>query len=214
MAVTIIDAHGASAYDVVQVKCPMEDVTFSRTAHRPDNRTVVLFHFDGNLKNARGTAELEVHATRHGERAAYSFSTDPPMWMAKPTGNCLVLDGAEHFSMQILAQALPEPATTLMTLEMLLYLEEFTGWGYRGNPLLLGLRNRKSLFIAWSQDTWDKANAPKFGDVPSQRFAEEFPRQRWCHVQIVYDGRAMRHSWWTARRGERLRLHRVRPTSR
>lgn len=189
VAVTIIDAHGALAYDVVQVKCPMEKVPFTRSAHQPDNRTVALFHFDGNLKSARGDLELEVHTTRHGERAAYTFSTDAPMWMAKPTGNCLVLDGAEHFSVQISGQALPRPATTPMTLEMLLYLEEFTAWGYRGNPTLLGLRNHKSLLMGWIQDTWDKANAPKFGEVPSQRFADEFPRRRWCHVQIVYDGK-------------------------
>lgn len=190
VAVTVVDEHGLSAYATTTVLSALDHASFAQQPHEPDSDTVALFHFDGDLTDAgpRGLA-VEVHSTRTSERSAYRFNEAPPTWMASPNGSCLVLDGAEHFTVTLPADALPKPATTPFTLEMMLYLDEFAAWGYEGNPLLLGLRNRWDSMVGLQQETWEKANAPKFGDaIPSSRFAAEFPKQRWCHVKIAYDG--------------------------
>jgi hypothetical protein len=72
---------------------------------------------------------------------------------------------------------------------MMLYLREFVGWGYEGNPLLLGLQNDWDSGITWRQETWNKDNAPHFGTAIGSAKFKTFPRDRWCHVAIKYDGR-------------------------
>jgi hypothetical protein len=108
------------------------------------------------------------------------------MWMDPAAGNCLVLDGAEHFTVAL--PAIKEPAKTPLSVEMMVYVKEFVGWGYEGNPSLLGLKNDWDSQLSWSQDTWDKANAPAFGDANSAKFATDFPRDRWCHVKLTSHG--------------------------
>ena len=75
----------------------------------------------------------------------------------------------------------------------MLYLREFAGWGYEGNPTLLGLTRDWDDWLGWKQETWDKANAPFFGSgagriVNSDKIAADFPRNRWTHIKIVDDG--------------------------
>ena len=99
-----------------------------------------------------------------------------------------MLDGADHFSVTLPKDALPDPAKTPITISMMLYVQEFVGWSYEGNPALLGLKNDWDSQLSWSQDTWDKNSAPSFGDVDSARMAKEFPKDRWCQVKLVSDG--------------------------
>jgi hypothetical protein len=190
VAASIVDEEGLWSYHVVQVNCTLEDPPFSQEPLAADEQTILLLHFDGDLKDSsRNGLEVKVAAKRADERQAHRFSEQPPMWMADPRGSALVLDGAEHFMVEIPQTLLPEPATTPFTMEMMLYLREFAGWAYEGNPFLLGVQNNWDSAVAWQQETWDRASAPRFGEaIPSNRFASEFPRERWCHVQIRYDG--------------------------
>lgn len=186
VAVSIIDANGLWAYDQITVSCTLDKVNFSRAEHKADAETVALYHLNGDLKDASGKAgELTVE-TRRTDRQKFKFAPEAPMWMDPAKGSCLVLDGAEHFTIPL--PEVKEPATTPITVEMMVYVKEFVGWGYEGNPALLGLKNDWDSQLSWSQDTWDKANAPSFGDADAAKFAKDFPRDRWCHVKLTNDG--------------------------
>ena len=190
VAVTVVDASGQSAYAETEVLTTVSDAQFAQTPFDADDQTLLLYHFDKDLKDAgkHGIA-LKADAKKASERKPHSFAAHGPAWMARPSGSCLVLDGAEQFTATIPPELLPEPAKTPLTIEMMLYLQEFAGWGYDGDPMLLGLKTDWDSMLGWRQETWDKANAPKFGEVTSERFAKEFPRNRWCNVKIVYDGK-------------------------
>jgi hypothetical protein len=191
VAVTVIDEDGVSAQDTVAVDCTLDQPKFSQEPGRADERTVALYHFDGDLKDASGHGpELKVWTGRPIERRHYRFAERAPMWMAKPAGSCLELDGAEQFAVEIGADVLKEP----LTLEMMVYLKDFAGWGYPGNPLLLGLQVESDAWVGWRQDTWEKTKWPRFGSaagegVAAERFGKEFPRERWCQVRMTYDGK-------------------------
>jgi hypothetical protein len=152
---------------------------------------LLLFHLDRDLKDASGHGlELKLDAKRPLERRPYSFARSAPSWPAPPTGSCLVLDGAEQLTVALPPDLVPDPAATPLTLEMMLYLREFAGWSYPGDPTVLGLRNDWDSALAWQQETWDRGEAPRFGKaVSSERTAREFPRNRWCQVKLVSDGR-------------------------
>jgi glycosyl hydrolase family 9/cellulase-like Ig domain-containing protein/PKD domain-containing protein len=190
VAVTVINEDGLSAYDEIEVYCGAQNPRYPQEEYQPDAKTLLLFHLNGDLRDASGRGlELKAEAKRAHERRSYRFSSRPPGWMAQPRGSCLVLDGAEQLAVTIPQEALPDPASTPLTLEMMLYLQEFAGWSYPGDPLLLGLRNDWDSALGWQQDTWDKVDAPHFGKVvTSEEFARKFPRERWCQVKIAYDG--------------------------
>lgn len=193
-AVTVLTEDGFSAYDTVEIACTLAQPRFPQEETQPDGKTLLLFHLDGDLKDS-GPRRLELKADpkRAGERQEYSFARRPPSWMTQPRGSCLLLDGAEQFSVTLPPDLLPDPAASPVTLEMMLYLKEFAGWSYPGDPFLLGLKNDWNSALGWQQETWDRASAPRFGKaVPGERFAREFPRNRWCQVRIVHDGKQAR----------------------
>jgi hypothetical protein len=114
--------------------------------------------------------------------------------MSAPSGKCLVLDGSEHFTVGIPPAKIKGFPRVPLRLEMMLYLESFDAWGYPGNPTLLGLRALSDSWLGWIQPTWERSGAPRFasgvGDgVPYEVFAKSFPKNRWCHVAIVFDGK-------------------------
>jgi hypothetical protein len=114
--------------------------------------------------------------------------------MARPRGAYLNLDGAEQFTATIPRDLAGDPAATALTIEAMLCVEEFAGWGYPGNPTVLGVSARYDSWLGWRQGMWDRARAPALGGgagaiVGSEKFAAEFPRGRWCHVRITWDGR-------------------------
>jgi hypothetical protein len=187
VGVSIIDDNGLWAYDVASVNCDLDKVSFPQAEAAADIGTVLLYHFNGNLDDASGHGLNLTADTKQPERRPYRFSSEAPRWMARPSGSCLVLDGAEQLRVTIPPQLLPNPATTPLTVEMMLYLREFSAWGYPGNPVLLGLAGESALGLR--QGTWDRSRQPTFGKaVSSDKFAREFPRERWCQVKIVYDG--------------------------
>src|SRR6202042_2905558 len=97
---------------------------------------------------------------------------------------------AEQFSVTIPDSELPDPATMPWKLEMMVYIDKFAGWGFPGNPILLGMRNDGDSMVGWYQDAWSRAMAPKFFDaISAEKFASDFPRNQWAHVEIAYDGR-------------------------
>lgn len=192
VAVTILDKDGFTAYDTQAIHCPLPNPPYPRQEWKTDAKTLLLLHFNGSLKDASGNGlPVTVSAKRSVERRGFTFS-DSPSWMARPQGGsaCLSLDGAEQLSVTIPPNLLPDPATVPLMLEMLLYLRAFAGYEYPGDPLVFGLQNDWDSALGWRQETWGQAGAPRFGtsQIPAARFAEEFPRNRWCHVQIVYDG--------------------------
>jgi hypothetical protein len=192
VAVTITDEDGLTAYDTAYIRCAAADAPFPRSANKPDANTLALFHLDGNLDDSSGRdlhlAVVSPPSVR--SLVPYHFAERPPLWMKNPAGSCLVLKGAEQFTVTIPDSELPTPATTPWKLEMMVYVESFAGWGFPGNPVLLGMRNDGDSMIGWYQDTWSRAMAPKFFDaVPAQKFAADFPRNQWSHVEIAYDGR-------------------------
>lgn len=189
VAVTIIDHDGYWATHSVSVNCTVANAPYPQEPSKPDASTVLLYHLDGDLKDASGKLPELTVTRKVPEREDFRFAKDPPTWMQSPSGSCLVLDGAEHFSVELPPDLIADPAATPITLDMMLYLQEFTGWGYEGNPLLLGLKNDWDSWLGWLQETWDKSNAPKFGNIPGERFAKEFPRNRWTHVTIAYNGK-------------------------
>ena len=122
------------------------------------------------------------------ERQALRLAAAHPLWMAKPAGSCLDLDGAEQFSVTIPRELLPDPAAAPLTLEAFVYVEEFAGWGYPGNPVLLGVAARYDSWLGWRQGTWEKARAPEFAGgagaiIPAGKFADDFACERWRHVK-------------------------------
>ena len=111
------------------------------------------------------------------------------LWMKDPAGSCLVLDGAEQFSATLPANVFSDSATKAWKLQMMVYIDDFAGWGFGGNPVVFGVQNDQAS-IGWQQETWDRAMAPKFFDaIPSAKFASDFPRQQWAQVAIEYDGK-------------------------
>jgi len=190
IAVSVITEAGLSAYATAEIDALPVNPSYPREEWKPDERTLLLYHLNGDLKDAAGHgAELRAEAKRAGERRSYTFTAYTPAWMAKPTGSSLALDGAEQLSVVVPRELLPDPASTPLTLEMMVYVREFAGWSYPGDPVVLGLRNEWDSMLGWQQETWDRGEAPRFlKTIPSTRFAREFPRDRWCHVKLTYDG--------------------------
>ena len=192
VAVTVIDANGRSAYDRVTISGAIADAAFAQTELQPDANTIALFHFNGDLKDASAN-DIKMEALppkKPVEKRPHSFSSEPPAWMSSPSGACLVLDGAEQLVATIPPTVLENPATTPMTLEALFYVSEFAGWGYEGDPLIFGLKSDWDSLIGVRHMTWEKANAPQFANVAGpEKFDKEFPKNRWCQVKLVYDGK-------------------------
>jgi hypothetical protein len=120
-----------------------------------------------------------------------AFSTRPPMWMATPSGSCVETRGAEQLVCEIPAAAFK--ADGAWALEAMIYLKDFAGWSYPGNPILLGVEQDNDAWVGWRQETWEKARLPKFGAagvaaVAPDKF-KDFPRERWCQVRVAYDGK-------------------------
>jgi hypothetical protein len=189
IGVSIVDANGMFAYATTVISCDLGKVNFPRVQSKADSKTVVLYHLNGDLKDAAGHAPALKVITGKSDRTAYHFASRAPTWMSKPAGSCLELNGAEHFSVVLPGTLLPNPATTPVTVEMMLYLQEFDGWGYPGNPILLGLQNDWNSRLAWVQETWNKEQVPQFGSIAPAQFVSGFPRDRWCQVKLVYDGK-------------------------
>jgi hypothetical protein len=192
---TVVDDQGLSAYATATVGCLIADAPFPREEFSPDADTIALYHFNGDLKDASGHGLDLAAKTGVAERQAFRFAAAPPLWMAKPAGSCLDLDGAEQFSVTIPRELLADPAETPLTLEVFIYVEEFAGWSYPGNPVLLGVAARYDSWLGWRQGTWEKARAPEFAGgagaiIPAGKFADDFAREQWHHVRIAWDGRS------------------------
>jgi len=194
VCVTVMDDEGGTAYDQIRVASRLSD---SRLPARPfdaDQHTLALYHFDRDLSDASGHGlALKVTVGAPNKRP---FGFDPqPLWMSQPSGACLRLRGREHFTVTVPKKLLAKPATTAWTIEMLLYLESFGGSGYpAGDSMVLGLHQAWDAWLGWKEGRWSRAHAPMFGGpkltaINDERFAKEFPRERWCQVRIVYDGR-------------------------
>ena len=193
VCVTVVDDQGATAYDTAAVGCTVEKAAYPREEFRPDADTIALYHFDGDLKDSSGRGLDLAAKTGVAERQAHRFAA-APLWMARPEGSCLDLDGAEQFSATLPRELVGDPAATPLTFEAMVYVEEFAGWGYPGNPILLGVAARYDSWLGWRQGTWDKAQAPQLAGgagtmVPAEAFVKDFPRGRWCQVRIAWDGR-------------------------
>lgn len=189
VGVSAVDENGMWAYATTQVNCLLAKAPFDQNERKADAKTIALYHFNGNLDDASKHLPALTPVVKKADRTPHRFDSEAPMWMSKPGGSCLVLDGAEHFIVTIPQALVPKAAETPFTIEMMLYLDEFAGWGYEGNPKLLGLYNDWDSALAWTQETWDKGQAPKFGDAKPEKFAKSFPRGRWCHVKLAYDGK-------------------------
>lgn len=194
VCVTVMDDEGAIAYDEIRVASRPRDSRLPARPFEADRHTLALYHFDGDLRDASGNGlALKVNVGAPNKRP-FGFETEP-LWMPQPSGSCLRLRGREHFAVTIPTELLAKPATTALTVEMLLYLESFAGSGYpAGNSIVLGLHQEWDAWVGWKEDRWSRVHAPAFGGprltlIGDDRFAKEFPRDRWCHVRIVYDGR-------------------------
>ena len=192
VAVTITDENGLQAYDVVRVAFPDAISNRPHAEFMPDAQTLALYHFNGDFNDSSGN-DLNLSTKKgNAERQPFQFTKLTPLWMEKPSGNALDMDGQEQFIVTIPATKLPAPATPI-TIEMMLYLRDFAGWGFEGNPTLLGLTRDWDDWLGWKQETWDKKSAPFFGSgtskiLTSDKFADDFPRHRWNHVKIVDNG--------------------------
>ncbi len=194
VAVTVVDARGRRAYDQARVACVDLNAGHPTAPFTSDAATLALLHLDGDLQDA-GPHGLKVHVrTGRPETPAYRFSEEPPIWMAKPAGQCLVLQGAEHFEIELPEALLSGLETQPLALEMMVYVEDFAGWGYKSKSLVLGIEHAWDSWLGWKQGTWDRPRAPHFGGangtmISAEQTAGSFPRKRWCHVRIEYDGR-------------------------
>lgn len=193
VAVTVTDEDGQQFYDVVRVACTEEVGNHPRAEFATNKDTIALYHFNGDLKDSSGNGYDLQSKPSGNDRKPYQFTDLAPLWMEKPSGKAVIMDGKEQLTVTIPAANLPASGTPI-TIEAMLYLREFAGWGYDGNPTLLGLTRDWDDWIGWKQETWDKANAPFFGSgagriVNSDKFAADFPRNRWTHVKIVDDGK-------------------------
>jgi hypothetical protein len=115
------------------------------------------------------------------------------MWMAAPAGQCLRLRGGEDFTVTIPTAKLGDIAKTPLTMEMMLYLEGFASWGFGRNTDLFGLHVNYDANLGWRQGQWDRPAAPALigpgmKAVSAEKSNKDFPRNRWCHVKITYDG--------------------------
>jgi hypothetical protein len=219
VAVTITDEDGLTAYDVTYIRCNAADAPYPRSASKQDDNTLALFHLDGNLDDSSGHG-LRLKAVSPPAMKTlvpYHFAERAPLWMKKPAGSCLVLKGAEQFSVTIPDSVLPNPATTSWKLQMMVYVDKFAGWGFPGNPVVLGMRNDGDSMVGWYQDTWSRAMAPKFFEaVPAQKFAADFPRNQWAQVEITYDGHDSASFYvngklWGTQRGKLINPNRKEP---
>lgn len=190
VTVTVIDDRGRLAYDQVQVGVDPDATAMPVQPFEPDEHTLLLYHLDGDLDDASGHA---VTLTPVERDAAWTpeFIGQPLTWMAEPAGACLRLNGQDQFAVTLPRELIPSDDTPL-TLEMLVYVEAFTAWGFSGDPLLFGLLQDWNLWFGLRQETWDRALAPALASgadkaVASADVAEQFPMNRWCHVKLVYD---------------------------
>ncbi|MCC2672248.1 MAG: glycoside hydrolase, partial [Armatimonadetes bacterium] len=188
VAVSVVTTDGRFGYATTEIDAVPSSPPFPTREAQPDDRTLLLFHLNGDLKDAAGRGELRAVTKRGQERRPFVFAPFAPAWLSPPGGSCLVLDGAEQLSVEVPKALVPDPAAMPLTLDLMLYLEEFAGWSYPGDPIVFGLQNEWDSLLGWQQETWDRGIAPRFGKaIPSERFAREFPRHRWCHVRITHD---------------------------
>ena len=213
VAVTIIDETGISASDEIFVDCAGQDGPV-RAPAKPGPGSVFLFHLDNDLKDAGPHAlELKAQPGPGVERSPWRFSSRAPRWGTEPAGSCIELDGREQFRVALpaeLAKNLQQP----WVLEMKLYLQDFAGWGFPGNPILLGVESSDS-WLGWRQETWERSGLPKFaassgsGGLPPDRF-RNFPKERWCQVRIDFNGQGSASFYvdgekWGALEGVRIK---------
>jgi PKD repeat protein len=200
VAVTVVDDRGRLAYDTLRVivrPSSGQDGASGGEPFKADEQTLLLLHFDGDLKDA-SRHKLELKQTSPATDASpLRFASDAVGWMEKPAGSSLVLTGKEQFSVTIPYELMKDHGKTPsggLTVEMMVYVKAFAGYAFEGNPTLLGLGQDYDSMLAWSQDKWDQTNAPRFlgGNgavyIPSTTFKEKFPLNRWCHVRFDFDG--------------------------
>jgi hypothetical protein len=192
VAVTVLDQDGRSAYDVTRITAAAEHPGYPTVRPTFNMQTLLMYPLNGDLNDSSDHAPaLSVITAQGMHRKPYHFTTDPAGWTAEKKGACLELDGNEQFAVEIPQGLLSDPAHTAFSIQMMLLLNDFSGWAYPGNPTLLGLEGNDSE-LRWWQGTWDRAMAPGFGrelqGIASKKFASDFPRNRWCQVRITYDG--------------------------
>jgi PKD repeat protein len=200
VAVTVVDDRGQLASDTLRVIVRSSqgggDAGTPKEPFQADDQTLLLFHFDGDLKDASKHG-LELKQTSpKADASPLRFAGDAVGWMEKPAGASMVLTGKEQFSVTVPAELMKDhgKAPAGVTVEMMVYVKAFAGYAFEGNPTLLGLGQDYDSLLAWSQDKWDQTNAPRFlgGNgavyIPSATFKEKFPLNRWCHVRFDFDG--------------------------
>ena len=199
VAVTIIDETGISASDEIFIDCAGKAAGPQEAAAAGPN-TVFLFHLDGDLKDSGPNAvELKARPGQDVERLPWRFAARPPHWADKPKGSCLELDGREQFRVTLPAEVAKDVVGHPWAIEMRLYLKEFAGYGFPGNPFLLGVESGDS-WCGWHQETWEPSALPHYiaspgpGGLPPERF-RNFPKEQWCLVRIEFDGKGVATFW-------------------
>jgi hypothetical protein len=222
VVVTVVDTAGAMAWDEVTIVC--RSTAKEGVPTRPfelDRHTLALFRFDGSLDDATEASRQLERVSARGPVASAAYRQDVLGWMADPRGACLVMDGDTQLQLDLPEATLTGDDAAGFSLEAMLYVDAFTGWGYPGNPLVFGVQQNWDSWFGWRQGTWDRSQAPAAAGgsgelLASGAVAERFPRGRWCHVRLVWREGGESAVWvdgqrWAATEESPLRIDRDGP---
>jgi hypothetical protein len=193
VAVSVLDQDGRNAYDIARIVAVDAHPRYPTARSTPNAQTLLLYPLTRDLGEASGRGPALMVVPGAGlHRKPFQFTVGSiPGWTTDKLEGCLQLDGNEQFKADVSKSILPDPAHTRFSIQLMLLLNDFAGWGYPQNPTLLGIEGDHSE-LRWWQGTWDRALAPYFGTestgIASKKFSTDFPRNRWCQVRIEYDG--------------------------
>lgn len=194
VCVTIMDQNGNLASQTAKVVCKRQSLSYPATPQGVQKSTVLYLPLDGDTKDA-GPNKLKVETIIGRPNNLPMTFTDNPGWMAKPAGKALVMNGREQLKIAIPNAIAVRPGASI-TIQAMLYIEEFAGWGWDGDPTSLGLNlvpKRDDSSLNMRQDKWDKSNTPLIGAgkgwvVESKKLGPAFPRFKWVQFKLAYDG--------------------------
>jgi hypothetical protein len=191
VAATVVDANGQWAWATTTVTVPLERPAYRRKPHVRDAGTIAQFPLDGDFDD-NGKRGLRLAVKEGGVyRPPYRFEEGAASWMTVPRGRTLVMHGNEQFTVELPPDAAKALYDKGLYVEAMLYIDDFTAFGFPGDPLLFGLHQKWNSWAGLKQGTWDRKLAPAFlgaggAMLPVEETIRGLPRRRWCQLRLEF----------------------------
>jgi PKD repeat protein len=195
VTLTVMDENGNLGSQTVKVACKRKNASsaYPGTPLTPTKATVLYLPFDGSTDDA-GPNKLKVETVAARPNNLPMQLVDTPTWMDKPAGQALAMYGREQLKITVPSAMVIKPNTPI-TIQAMLYIEDFAGWGWDGDATSLGLNvpRRDDSSLNMRQDKWDRSNTPRVGAgkiwvTDAKTLGPAIPRFKWFHFKLTYNG--------------------------